>query len=271
MSCSNLIIGDTSQLSRYFPEEYTRISSRNIDVDYLTQHRWNSVYICYAEQRTSLAYSTNAEVQKLFYSANYKSVFSLVNAIKNVCNSIVYFSTAELWNCKNGPISINTPYMYSGNHYTHSKYDISHEFLNKSLYPNVSIAYPFNFNSVYRKNTYLFNKVFGSILRKEKITIGDIHCYRELLHPSMVAKAAISHESIGKDFIIGSGRVAYIHDFVEELYLSMNLKMSDYVTVDESAPVSHYKNHIFYSDTKVDQFSAINVLNKTVKELRGLV
>jgi hypothetical protein len=87
----------------------------------------------------------------------------------------------------------------------------------------------------------------------------------------MVVDRAISHESIGIDFTIGSGRVTYIHDFVEELYLSMNLKMSDYVEIDTSAPPSHYKNHIFYSDTKIDRFSTINVFNKTVLELRGLV
>jgi hypothetical protein len=84
----------------------------------------------------------------------------------------------------------------------------------------------------------------------------------------MVVDAAISHNEIGRDFIIGSGRVTYIYDFVNELYMSCNLNMNDYVTVDESCKPSHYKTHIFYSERKNDAFSSIKVLNNTVYELR---
>ena len=48
---NSLIIGDTSQLSYYFPDDYISISSRNIDFNYLKNNKWDNVYITYAEQR----------------------------------------------------------------------------------------------------------------------------------------------------------------------------------------------------------------------------
>ena len=47
----NLIIGNTSQLSYYFPEDYVRISSRNIDYDSLSNENWDRVFLCFGESR----------------------------------------------------------------------------------------------------------------------------------------------------------------------------------------------------------------------------
>ena len=46
----NLVVGDTSQLSRYFPPEFNRISSRNINTTSI--NGYDNIYICFAEQRT---------------------------------------------------------------------------------------------------------------------------------------------------------------------------------------------------------------------------
>lgn len=47
----NLVIGDTSQLSYYFPDEYVKIPSRNIDFDSILKENWNKVFLCFGEQR----------------------------------------------------------------------------------------------------------------------------------------------------------------------------------------------------------------------------
>ena len=52
----NLVIGNTSQLAQYFPEDYIRISSRNINLNEYVDVKYDSVYITFAEQRT---YDTN--------------------------------------------------------------------------------------------------------------------------------------------------------------------------------------------------------------------
>ena len=45
---NNLIIGDTSQLSYYFPNDYVRISSRNLNYDSLTnKNDWNRYFLFY--------------------------------------------------------------------------------------------------------------------------------------------------------------------------------------------------------------------------------
>ena len=44
---NNLVIGNTSQLSKYFPDDYRKISSRNINDNDL-HGKWDSVYITFA-------------------------------------------------------------------------------------------------------------------------------------------------------------------------------------------------------------------------------
>ena len=49
---SNLIIGNTSQLSHYFPSDYEKISSRNINFDEIKKKRYKKIFLLFAEQRT---------------------------------------------------------------------------------------------------------------------------------------------------------------------------------------------------------------------------
>jgi hypothetical protein len=47
----NLVIGDTSQQSYYYPSDYKKISSRSVDLEFLQRNQFDSVYITFAEQR----------------------------------------------------------------------------------------------------------------------------------------------------------------------------------------------------------------------------
>ena len=51
---NNLVIGNTSQLSHYFPDYYEKISSRNIDITKLYSKKYDKVFLLFAEQRTFL-------------------------------------------------------------------------------------------------------------------------------------------------------------------------------------------------------------------------
>ena len=263
----NLVIGNTSQLSRYFPEDYIKISSRNIDVNFLKQTKWDAVYLCFAEQRTYLANSLDQSISELFWSTNFDKTKELVEDLQPVCNKIVYYSTAELWNKCNGPVQIGMPFLYHENHYTSSKHKITEELSNKLKYPKVSVAYPFNFNSVYRSDQYLFGKIFKSIQENKKISIGDTDYYRELLHPKMVVDGSIRLTEVGKDAIIGSGRLVHIGDFIRKLYGFFKLNYNDLVEQSNIQP-SVYRSNIFYSAVPVHEYTENFLFDLITQELK---
>jgi hypothetical protein len=47
----NLVIGNTSQLSKYFPEDYVKLSSRNIDKKFIQNKIWDRIFLCFGESR----------------------------------------------------------------------------------------------------------------------------------------------------------------------------------------------------------------------------
>jgi len=262
----NLVIGNTSQLAKYFPDSYVKISSRNIDVQFLKSQTWDNVHICFAEQRTFLV--DDKTVSDQFYDINFTLVKDVVTHIK--ANRIFYYSTADLWNDCNGAISVDTPFQFKPNNYTMSKYNITVELKNKFKYPNVSIVYPFNFNSIYRKNGYLFSKIFNSIIDRTKITIGDTHYYRDIIHPEMVVDCVMKHNQIGIDFIVGSGRLVYVNDLIIDLYQNMNMDYKQYV-VEDIKTQSHYRTRLFYSSTHTPIYDTQHLINKTISELKGMI
>lgn len=257
----NLVIGDTSQLAKYFPDSFIKISSRNIDYNYIQKQRWNFVYICFAEQRTFLA---DKQLNSEFHNINFCLVKRVIESLK--ANRIFYYSSADLWNDCTGPIDVNTPFQFKPNSYTLSKYNITMELLNKKKYSNVSIVYPFNFNSIYRKSGYLFSKIFQSIIEETPITIGDTHYYRDIIHPSMVVDYTLTHDKIGEDFIVGSGRLTYVNDMIIDLYTKMGMNYADYVS-EKIENFSHYRNKMFYNKINLPDCRVERVINKTVNEL----
>ena len=151
----NLVIGNTSQLSQYFPEEYTKVSSRNLNIDQLTSENWDSIYICFAEQRTYLANAVDENTRNMFWSTNVDMTLNMIDKLQNCSKRIVYYSTAELWNKTTGSVQLTNPFSYHNNNYTESKAYITNILKDKKKYPKVSIFYPFNFMD-YHCNPNLF-------------------------------------------------------------------------------------------------------------------
>lgn len=257
-----LVIGDTSQLAQYFDSTNTvKISSRLPNfLDYSTQ-QWDTVYICFAEQRTYLAQEPN--MQSEFGRVNYHKTLEVIKEFMPCSRRVVYYSTAELWNNTVGAVDMNTPFSFHQNHYTISKYDITHELQDKSRYPNVSICYPFNFNSVYRRYDYLMGKVFRSIIESKPIVIGDVDYFRDMTHPYYVVTDDIGRK-IGEDYISGTGNLVHVGRFIERLYLELEMSFDKYVQI-KPGPSSIYRKNIFYA--AINQKNC-NVLKDTIAELK---
>ena len=217
---NNLVIGNTSQLSYYFPDDYIRISSRNIDFEYHKTQKYNRIFLCFAEQRTFIETDN-----QIFDEINFDYTIKVIDELIDNCNKMIFYSTSELWNNIDGPITINTNFKYNHSPYIESKRKIT-EYIKKK-YENVIILYPFNFNSLHRKPGFLFSKIFDSLINNKKIEIGDTYFYRDLVHPKYVIERSIlaqEHE------LIGSGRLTHVNDFIRKLYSEMNMIYDDYVT-----------------------------------------
>jgi len=247
----NLVIGNTSQISKYFPKEYTQISSRDID-PYIFDKNWDSVFICFAEQKTYKFSDCS------FDDVNFTYTKTIIEKLRS--NKIIFYSTAELWNKCVGEINLNIPFNYHITDYVSSKEKITNYI--KQNYSNVVIAYPFNFNSIHRMPPFLFGKIFDSIINKKIIEIGDTYYYRELLHPSMVVNQTIG---MVEAKIIGSGKLIFVNDFIRKLYSSFDMKYEDFVIENIKEP-SIYRKNIFYNQTRVT-FSEEDLLNILTKEL----
>jgi nucleoside-diphosphate-sugar epimerase len=121
---------------------------------------------------------------------------------------------------------------------------------------------------VYRKSGYLFSKIFQSILNKQKIEIGDTYYYRDMIHPKMVVDLAIKNDIIGQDFIVGSGHLTYVNEFIRKLYNKMNMNYDDFVT-ENVKNHSIYRKNVFYNSIRHKENDPSNLLKLTIKELRA--
>lgn len=263
----SLVIGSSSQLAHYFPQNVKKISSRDYDINALTGKTWGTVYICFAEQRTYLANAPDQSIANLFWSVNVTMTLDLIHALQPKCEKIIYFSTAELWNRTTGPVDADQLFSYYSNLYTDSKAAISQKMRDKKEYPKVSIIYPFNFNSIHRSDQYLFGKIFRSIIHEEPITIGDVDYYRELMHPAMIVQGSMRIYEAGRDVIIGSGRLVHVGDFIRRLYAFFGLDFNGLVRQEVTAP-SIYRHNIFYSATFIESFSVEHLFRMTIEELQ---
>lgn len=250
----NLVIGNTSQLSHYFPNSFTKISSRNIDSKIFEQ-QWDRVYICFAEQRTYI------KKDDLFNKVNFDYTLETINKLK--AKTIICYSTAELWNNTSGPVDKNSSYSYHFSDYVSSKEKVTN-FI-KNNYNNVLIAYPFNFNSIFRQPPFLFGKIFNSIIHKQKIEIGDTYYYRELLHPAFVVRESLNQVD---HKVIGTGNLVFINDFIRKLYNKFNMEYEEYVSEDLKNQ-SIYRKNIFYAEkqnNKCEDFDLLNVISKEIDD-----
>lgn len=251
----NLVIGNTSQLAYYFPDDYEKISSRNIQ---LNDNQYDRVYICFAEQRT---YIKNNPA--IFFDTNVNYTLTLIKHYSKLSNKVIVYGTSELWNNCNGAIDINTPFNFKHHNYTESK-KLMIDKIKEKNYNNVIILHPFNFNSIYRKDGFLFSKIFDSIINERKITIGNTYFYRELIHPKFVVEQSINATS---DNIIGAGRLVFVNDFIRNLYSYFNMDYDEYVTEDYKENITSNEN-IFYLKSK--QLKYNQLFKDTIDELEKI-
>ena len=104
----SLIIGNTSQLSYYFPNTFEKISSRNIEFDRVCSQQYDKVFLLFAEQRTFLN-----ESEDFFVKTNVDYTIEVINKFKDISNKIIIYSTSELWNKYDGCISLKDNYNYN--------------------------------------------------------------------------------------------------------------------------------------------------------------
>ena len=269
---NSLVVGSSSQISHYYPHSYARVSSRGcLDDVEMCRRKWESldtVYLCFGENRTYLANTTDAQAAKQFYDVNFDLTMRMVDAFAPISRRVVVYSTAELWNDCTGAVDANVPFQFHSNHYILSKYNLTIKLRNKREYPNVSIAYPFNFNGIHRKGEFLFGKVFDSILNNKKIQLGDTYYYRDLLHPSMAVDESMRH-GVGEDFMIGFGRVVFVNDLIRSLYAEFKMNYDDMVE-EKITSHSHYRSRIFYSASPAINTQQIPLLEKMVREIKGV-
>lgn len=221
----NLVIGKTSQLAQYFPEDYLKISSRDLDFNFLENNSWENVYVTFAEQRI---YDPNID----YISPNYLYTLKIIESLVRKCKKIVCYTSCELWNELSGHISVEMEprFFPLNNEYTISKLLLLNKIkeLRKidSVYNRVIFVHPFYFNSAYRSKYFLFGKIFDSILNEKKIEVNNLDFYRDMVHARFVVKKSIETNI---DCMVGAGKLFNIRDFVRDLYTVNNLDYFDLV------------------------------------------
>ena len=254
----NLIIGDTSQLSYYFPDDYVRISSRNINYNSLTNNNWNRVFLCFGESRK---YITDI---KLYDDINFYLTLEIIDKLKDCVKSFVLYSSCELWNQYDGAIDLSMTFNFYPSPYLHSKYKISKYIMENDQYYNVFVMFPFNFNSTYRTTNFLFGKIFDSIINKKTIEIGDTYFYRDIIHPKFVVEQSINSHS---HKINGSGRTVFINDFIRDLYNHYGLNYDDYV-IENLDKFNEYKiRKEYYLKSNNCQYSYDQLFKDTISDI----
>jgi GDP-D-mannose dehydratase len=255
---NNLIIGNSSQLSFYFPKSYDRISSRNIVFDDINKKKYNKIFLLFAEQRTFLKKDEN-----FFNQINVHYTIDVINKLKDYCNTIVVYSTSELWNNIDGPVIVMDKFNYNYSPYIKSKENLCNFIYdNKNKYSNVQIIYPFNFNSPYRKSGFLFSKIFESIIYHKKNTLGNINFLRDIIHPSIIVKNSIETED---DLLVGSGELINIESFVRDLFTHLDLKFDDYIFYNDINNLSIERKN-YYSKIKYSKYDEL--LNLTLNDIK---
>lgn len=233
----NLVIGSSSQLAQYFPQNYVKISSREIDLNYLKNNAWGAAYITFAEQRI---YDFNID----YITPNYIYTLKVIESLLENCNKIVCYTSCELWNELTGYVSPDTPAKFYpiNNEYSISKLLLWNKILelrkSNTLYNKVIFMHPFYFNSVHRNKYFLFGKIFDSIINKKEIQIGNLNFYRDMVHTRLVVQKSIE---LTNDSMIGAGKLFNVRDLVKDLYQLNEMNFEEFVREDLSMPVGKSK------------------------------
>lgn len=256
----NLIIGNTSQLSYFFPKDnFLSISSRNIDLNALKNEKFDSIFLTFAEQRTFLK-----ENLDFFTSINVKYTLNLINELWDNTERFVVYSTSELWNNCEGPINLDVEYNYNYSHYIRSKEILCENIRDdKDLREKIIIVYPFNFNSSFRKEGFMFSKIYESLREKKIVNIGNVDFQRDLIHPSIVVEKSLYCDS---DVIVGSGELINVKKFIHDIFNALNLDIDNFI---------NFLDEDFLKIRRKEHFSGISscdyqiLLDLTVKDIKN--
>lgn len=251
----DLIIGCTSQISHFLPEKMVRISSRDCREE-IFDTSWENVYLAFAEQRTR--HSNDSNFKDDFYHVNVNMTLKFAERLKS--KRVIYYSTVELWNNIDGAISLVTPFNFTQNYYTDTKY-IATDRLSKM--ENVKILFPFNFNSTFRSEDYLFGKVVSSILNRKKIEVVNLDMKRDILHAKYVADQSVKSNG---NAIIGSGTFCNVRTFIKDLYVGCGLNMHDFL-IENQEPNRHSK--LLYLQSEKILYSYENLLKDTIDDIQS--
>jgi len=260
---NNLVIGNTSQLSYYFPQNYTKISSRSIDENIFNKN-WDSIYITFAKQNVFDTTDSN------FVDINTYYTLDLINKLLDLSNKIVVYTSCEMFNNHYGPISIDTlPSFIPKSNINYTNYILSKFLLTQYIKENrkkdkrwekVIIIHPFNFESIYKNKYFLFGKITNSIVNKEIIEVGNVNFYRDILHASRMVEESIKSET---DLVIGSGKLLNLKFIIKEIYSYFNMDYNYFVK--ESIGNNNKVN--FYYSSKVLEYNFIEDMILDIKKL----
>lgn len=256
----SLIIGSSSQIAQYLSEsEFMKINSRNFTHEQI-DGEWSTAILAFGENRKFLnSYDPYEEI-------NVKLTLDTIDFLKSRSDRVIVFSTCELWNKCSGPIDLNTPFNFYETFYTRSKYKLTEQILaNPQVYHNVFVVYPFNFNSIYRTEDFLFGKIFNSISTGKSITIGDTYYYRDIFHPSFMVKEL---EAIDQHKIVGSGRLTHVNDFIRELYSTFSLDYENLVTENLGSFKEYDIKYEYYLRSRKPFYEYKSLLDDTIQDLK---
>jgi len=258
---SNLIIGNTSQISKFLSDsEFKKIDSRNFSFSQIDGD-WDTAILAFGENRKFLPSFS------LYEEINVKLTLDTVKFLLDKCRKIIVFSTCELWDKCSGPIDLSTPFNFYDTFYARSKFVMTEEILNHpNLYPNVCVIYPFNFNSTFRSEDFLFGKVFNSILTKKKISIGDTYYYRDIFHPIFLAREI---PNLNSHTLIGSGRLTYINDFIRELYAYFDLNYEELVEENLNNFKEYDLKYEYYLRSNRPKYEYKSLFLDTVRDIKS--
>ena len=256
----NLIIGNTSQLTPYFKEldsNILTVSSRGFTLEKIGNQQFDRAFLTFAEQRTFL----NEDVD-FFTKINVDYTVDVIVKLAPMVKTFVVYSTSELWNGYGGGITLDMPFNNNNTPYIKSKelmeYRINMLRLHHGI--DIKIVYPFNFNSPYRKEGFLFSKFMRVILNGEHITVGDLNFTRDIIHPKLIVDVSLNTKT---DVIIGSGILINIKQFYVDLLKEFSIIYEEYVTEDSGSFVNTREPYFLKTDIKYN-----NLLKDTVNDIR---
>lgn len=261
----NLVIGKSSQLAQYFPEDYLKISSRDIDLDYLKSNQWGDVYVTFAEQRI---YDKSID----FITPNYLYTLQVINSLLENSKKIVCYTSCGLWNELSGFITLDTKPKFDpwDNEYIVSKLLLWNKITElrkvNNLYRKVIFMHPFYFNSVHRSEYFLFGKIFNSIIKKQKIEVGNLDFYRDIVHTKFVVEKSIEQT---QDSMMGAGKLFNIKEFVKDLYEMNGMNFSYFVK--ENYPLTFVSKEKLMMAKVPWNYTYQDLLSDTQTELKQLI